>query len=201
MRTPPTLDPARLALLVIDMQEAFLELSGLMYLRQGAVIMTSVARVVRFCRAAGMTIVWTRMSHELMRQGMYPELFPQHFNADGSPILTRETPGYRVHPALGSEPGDVFVDKSAYSAFEGTGLESILRDKGRDTVVIVGIATNVCCDSTARDAFARGFRVITLSDATATGSAEVQAASLKTLGLAFGYVMSSEDLRRRISGD
>ena len=147
-----------------------------------------------------MTIVWTRMSHDLMRPGMYPEMFPQHFHPDGSPMLRRERTRYRVHPARFRARRRV-VDKSAYSAFDGTDLESILRDKGRDTVVIVGISTNVCCESTARDAFARGFRVITLSDATATGSAEVQAASLKTLGLAFGYVMSSEDLRRRISGD
>ena len=67
-------------------------------------------------------------------------------------------------------------------------------------MVIAGIATNVCCESTARDAFARGFRVIVLSDATATGSAEVQEASLKTLGLAFGYVVSSEELRGRVCG-
>ena len=200
MRILPTIDPPRMALLVIDMQEAFLEPSGVMYLPQGAAIVPSVARVAAFCRAAGMTVVWTRMSHERMRQGIYPELFPQHFNADGSPKLTRDTPGYQIHADLGAVSGDVFVDKFAYSAFDGTELEAVLRRAGCDTVVIAGIATNVCCESTARDAFAHGFRVITLSDATATGNEEVQVASLKTLGLAFGYVVSSEELHVRVSG-
>ena len=102
MRTLPTIDPAKTVLLVIDMQDAFLEPSGVMYLPQGAAIVPTVARAVAFCRAAGMTIVWTRMSHERMQKGIYPELFPQHFNPDGSPKLTRDAPGYQIHAGLGA---------------------------------------------------------------------------------------------------
>ena len=77
-----------------------------------------------------------------------------------------------LHPGLVVEPRDLLLDKPRFGAFHGTDLELILRARGIDTVIISGIATNVCCDTTAREANARDFRVLFLSDGTATGSPE-----------------------------
>lgn len=200
-RSMPPIVPTRSALVVVDMQRAFLESTGVMYLPEAVAIVPVVRHVVDECRRAGMVVVWTRMSHEGVVGGSYCELFPQHFHADGSPILRCAGPGYEVLPELGPVPNDIFVDKTTYSAFAGTDLARRLQDLGRDTTVICGIATNVCCESTARDAFTLGFRVIVLSDATATGSREAHEASLRTLGLAFGWVVSSEELVRALRTD
>ena len=197
-RTPPTIDPEHTALVVVDMQRVFLEPAGVMYLPEARQIIPQVIEVVQDCRAAGMTIVWTRMSHEGTVGGAYRELFPQHFNADGSPILRRDACDYQILDELDPRPEDVYVDKTTYSAFTHGDLAERLRSASCDTTVICGIATNVCCESTARDAFALGFRVIVLSDATATGSSEAQEASLRTLGLAFGWVISGNDLREEL---
>jgi nicotinamidase-related amidase len=91
-----------------------------------------------------------------------------------------------------------FSWKNRASAFHGTDLELILRSRGIDAVIITGIATNVCCETTAREAAVRDFRVFFLSDGTATfdigtiSAAELQRATCATLGLLF----ASADGRR-----
>jgi len=195
VRTPVSIAPRSSALVVVDMQRTFLEPGGAMFVEAAEAVIPVVAATAAICRESGMLVVWTRMSHEFMRGGGYPEMFPQHFEADGTPKLRRGIPGFELHPALGAAPTDIFIDKFKYSAFAGTNLSSILRQAGRDTVVVAGIATNVCCESTARAAFAEDFRVAMLSDATATGNAEAHTAALKTVGLAFGCVLSLAQLK------
>lgn len=197
-REPPPIDPARSSLVVVDMQKAFLEADGVMFVPQAREIIPAVRSTVEFCRAQGIEIVWTRMSHEGMACGAYPELFPGHFLADGTPRLCRGSRDFEIVDELQPALHDVIIDKLTYSSFGRTDLESILRRDGRDTVIIVGIATNVCVESTAREAFALGFRVVVLSDAVATGNAEAHAASLKTLSLAFGWVITTAQLRECI---
>jgi nicotinamidase-related amidase len=194
-REPPPIDPARTTLLVVDMQRGFLEPDGVMFLPAGVAIIPAVDSVVDVCRGAGIQVIWTRMSHEGMVRSAYPELFPQHFQADGSPKLRRGVKDFEIVESLQPAATDMIIDKLTYSSFGRTGLEGLLRDAGRDTVIVVGIATNVCVESTAREAFALGFRVIVISDAVTTGNAEAHKASLKTLSLAFGWVITGEQLR------
>lgn len=193
-REPPQIDPKAAALIVVDMQRAFLDPCGVMFVPGARDILPRVAKVVRMCRAAGVIVVWTRMSHDGPVGGGYCELFPQHFEPDGTPLLRCNTWDHEILPELGPRPEDLVVDKTTYSAFHGTDLEKQLRARGCDTVIICGIATNVCCESTARDAFALGFRVIVVSDATAAGNIEAHEASLRTLSLAFGWVIGSAEL-------
>lgn len=194
-REPPHIDPTRSSLVIVDMQKAFLEPDGVMFVPQARAIVPAVRSTVEFCRAQGIEIVWTRMSHEGMACGAYPELFPGHFLDDGTPRLCRGSRGFEIVDELEPAPGEVLINKLTYSSFGRTNLESILRRDGRDTVIIAGIATNVCVESTAREAFALGFRVVVLSDAVSTGNAEAHAASLRTLSLAFGWVITTSQLR------
>jgi ureidoacrylate peracid hydrolase len=87
-----------------------------------------------------------------------------------------------------------------FSGFYNTNLESILRNVGKrrtiDTVIICGTVTNICCESTARDAFERDFRVVFGSDITSAWSDEFQNLTLKTIDYAFGWVMSLDEIIR-----
>ncbi len=81
--------------------------------------------------------------------------------------------------------GDEVVDKRRYSAFAGTGLDQLLRHKGISDIVVTGVMTNLCCETTARQAFVRDFRVFFAADATATATEQMHLASL--LNLAYGF--------------
>jgi nicotinamidase-related amidase len=101
--------------------------------------------------------------------------------------------------------GDLIVAKPRYSAFHGTNLEAILRSKGIDTVIVGGTVTNVCCDSTTRDAFSRDYKVIFLSDGTATRDLpdlgfepvapdEIQRVVLNVLAMSFAQVSAMDQV-------
>jgi nicotinamidase-related amidase len=96
------------------------------------------------------------------------------------------------------------LNKPRYGAFHGTDLETMLRSRGVDTVIISGIATNICCETTAREAAQRDFRVLFLSDGTATkdmlgvAAADLQRASCASLGMVFAQVLTVDDVLGKI---
>ena len=85
-----------------------------------------------------------------------------------SKTFLKSTDGWQLHPAIAVTPRDYLVEKTLPGSFTGTDLDSWLRQKGIDTVVITGYMTQMCCDSTAREGFHRGYKVEFLSDATGT---------------------------------
>ena len=91
------------------------------------------------------------------------------------------------------------VKKFRYSGFHSTQLENLLRALGRDTIAITGVATNVCCDSTSRDGAMRDFKVVFLSDCSASFSQQEQDATLKNLEKHFGLVMDLRTFTDRIT--
>lgn len=99
---------------------------------------------------------------------------------------------------------DVLLEKPRHGAFQSTDLELILRSRGIDTVIISGIATSVCCETTAREAVSRDFHVFFLSDGTATAdmpgasAAELQKATLATLGFLFAQVLTVDEMMQKI---
>ncbi len=115
------------------------------------------------------------------------------------------TPNVEIYAGLKPHPGDLVVAKPRYSAFYGTDLEAILRSQGIDTLIISGTVTNVCCDSTARDAFSRDDKVIFLSDGTAArdvpdvgfgpvSAEEIQKVVLTVLARCFAQVSSIDQV-------
>ena len=97
---------------------------------------------------------------------------------------------YKVEPL----PGELVIKKHRYSAFVGTELENILQQKGIKTLIMTGVSTNVCVESTARDAFMRDYYVVFLEDCTAAGSKEVHESSLRNIQRHFGVVVGSADV-------
>jgi nicotinamidase-related amidase len=109
-----------------------------------------------------------------------------------------------LHKKLVVDARDILLDKPRHGAFQSTDLELILRSRGIDTVIITGIATSVCCETTAREAVARDFHVFFLSDGTATADmpgasgAELQKATLTTLGFLFAQVLTVDEMMQKI---
>jgi ureidoacrylate peracid hydrolase len=188
------IDPSHAALLTIDLQNLFVE--GQFAAYDGLATLERVNSLAAECRALQMLVIHTR--HALRPDGSNMGILGELSAAVRAGILSDIGEPTALHPALIVDPRDLLVDKPRYGAFHGTDLELILRNKRIDTVVIAGIATNICCDTTAREAVARDFRVFFLSDGTATGEtaglppSSVQAATLATIADAFGWVLSTE---------
>jgi ureidoacrylate peracid hydrolase len=120
-------------------------------------------------------------------------------------IISKGAQSAALDERLVVDPSDILLDKPRFGAFHGTDLELILRARGIDTTIISGITTNVCCETTAREAAVRDFHVIFLSDATATfamggvSAAELQRAALTTLGFLFAEVITVDEPIQEIS--
>jgi isochorismate hydrolase len=94
---------------------------------------------------------------------------------------------------------DYLNEINRYSVFQGTDLEERLRSGEIEELIITGVMTNCCCETTARDAFVKDFRVFFVSDATATANDELHIASLKNLAYGFAHIISTEQLCRHLS--
>ncbi|XP_006653613.2 nicotinamidase 2-like [Oryza brachyantha] len=172
-------DPRAAALLVIDLQGHFASIAP--------PIMPAVASTVALCRAAGVPVVYTRHVDPVPRTGPLGEWWPGDQITDG-------TPEAELLPGAGRREGDLVVEKRTYSGFAGTGLEEALRRMGVEEVIVTGVMTNLCCETTARDAFVRGFRVFFSADATATASQDLQEATLVNMAYGFAYIVDCKRL-------
>lgn len=91
------------------------------------------------------------------------------------------------------------TEKSTYSAFRNSGLDERLLEMGVKEVIVSGVMTNLCCETTAREAFVRGFRVFFSTDATATSDMDLHEATLKNLAYGFAYLIDSDRLKQALS--
>jgi len=189
--------PDRMALLSIDLQNCFVEGSA----PRGLEVLERVNRLAVSCRGAGIPVFHVR--HALATDadyGVLGEMFP-----GVEEMLDRDAVTAALHQALLIDERDVLVEKPHFGAFHGTDLEAQLRARGVDTVVVAGIETNVCCETTAREAMVRDFRVFFMSDGTTTGGVpglsvdEVQTASLATIGMFFAEVLTVDEMVGRIN--
>lgn len=106
-----------------------------------------------------------------------PVVLVQHTEPESSPIFNKSTPAWQLHPDIAKQPHDLLIEKTLPGSFTGTELENWLREQEIDTVVISGYMTQMCCDTTARQAAHLGFSVEFLADATGTLAFETEAGS------------------------
>lgn len=116
-------------------------------------------------------------------------------------VILEGTFDHRLMGELNPREGERILPKRRYSAFFGTDLEPYLRGLGVEDVVICGVMTNLCCETTARDAFVRDFRVFFVHDATATSSKDLQVASLMNLAYGFAVLVGTEEVVRALGSD
>jgi len=109
------------------------------------------------------------------------------------------SPESEIHPELAPMPEEKIVLKHRYSAFYNTDLETVLRCLKIEDVVICGVMTNMCCESTARDAYYRDYRVFFPADGTGSISEQMHLASLLNLAFGFAYVTTCNDIVEQLS--
>ena len=194
--------PSSTALLNVDMQRCFVEDSPLAA-PDGLALVERINAFTKVCRDAGVLVVHTRgwMRPDGSNLGVMGDLVPPFIVE----LYTEGTPAAELHDGLEVDEGDVILNKPRYGAFHGTDLDLILRARGIDTVIVSGIATNICCDTTAREAAQRDYHVLFLSDGTATKdmngvpAAELQRATCASLGMVFAQVLTVDDVVAKIN--
>lgn len=193
-------EPQRMALINVDMQNCFVHNSPIAA-PDGLELLARINHLAAVCRTAGMPVIHT--SHVLRpdgsNMGVLAEIGPVK---DG--IINKGSESAALHKDLVVAPQDILLEKPRFGAFYSTDLDMILRTRGIDTVIIAGIATNVCCETTAREAMVRDFRVFFLSDGTTTfgmgdaSGAELQKATLATLGMVFAHILTLDEMIGKI---
>jgi ureidoacrylate peracid hydrolase len=136
-----------------------------------------------------------------MKTGPYPLLFPKHFKQTVPATLSRTHSDYQIVPTLAKciQPGDPIIEKDRYSAFFQTNLEIVLRARNIRSLIFSGVTTNVCVESTLRDAFYRDFFCFLLSDCTGTFTPELQKCSEDIISYVFGWVTTTKQIFRAVS--
>ena len=199
------LDVSRTALVVIDMQNAFLRPGAPSETPMARAIVPQINRLAQAVRAGGGVVAFAQGSFQPSGPEAWPLFFEHMVNpAFSAAILQALTPGHPDHelwPELDVQAGDVRVRKKRYSAFfpGACSLPEQLRERGVDTVIITGTLTNVCCEASARDAMMGDFKTVMVSDANAARSDAEHRAALVTLVQFFADVRSTNDVLAMLS--
>ena len=184
------LEPRSAALIVIDMLRYFADPSGRAYLPAASAILPRIQAILAAFRALGGTIVFTRHGHEGPHDlGMLGRFFSDH--------IAWDEPESEILPALAPLPGEPVLRKKTYDAFLGTELGAILEKKGARQLLITGVLTHMCCETTARSAFCRGFEVYVPVDATASNTEAHHVGSLLGMADSVAVALSTEEVIRR----
>jgi len=181
------------ALLVIDMQKFFLDPNSPSFTPGGLAILPTLRRLIDAFREHERPVIYTRHVHH--PDGLDAGITGWWWEG----MCLEGSPESEIHNDLTQRPSDKVVLKHRYSAFYNTDLETVLRCLGIEDLVITGVMTNMCCESTARDAYFRDYRVFFLADGTGSISEEMQLASLLNVAFGFAHVTSADGIIRELA--
>jgi ureidoacrylate peracid hydrolase len=192
-------DPKKTALVVVDMQNFFMADGELMAANGSADIVPNVNRLAKSVREAGGFVVWIQALAEAPgTDGWDPfhALFHEKAQQRRLGSMNRDGEGFKLWPTMDVQPGDERVVKRRYSAFiqGASNIEEVLRKRGAEMVLITGVATNVCCDSTGRDCMMRGFPTLMVSDGNASFTEDEHQAALLNFITYFGDVRTTDEV-------
>jgi len=200
LHTFTTITPRTTALVVIDMQRAFIESGAPSEVAAAKAIVPNINRLAAAVRRTGGHVAWVQATFTASG----PDYWPGFFEHMVEPALAHRilqnlqlgAHGHELWPDLDVQPHDLRVRKNRYSAFfpGACSLPNDLRERGCDTVLVTGTLTNVCCETSARDAMMDGFRTIMVADANAARSDPEHLATLISILQFFGDVYSAEEL-------
>ncbi len=204
-------DPSATALIVVDMQNAYLSKGGYLDLAgfdlSGAdAVIATTAKLIARLREAGMPIIFLQngwdpayveaggpdspnqaKSNALKVMRKRPEL--------NSQLLAKGGWDYALHDDMHREPGDLLIQKSRYSGFINTPLDSMLRSRGITHVLVAGVASNVCVETTIRDAFGLEYHAIMVTDCCLqAGPRALHDATIFNVETFFGWTTTSEQI-------
>lgn len=176
-------DWKRTAVLLIDCQEYF---RGML-----SPILDNLTKLLQASKKVDIPLFFTQHGHS-------PDEDPNMLDSWWADIIMKDSPEAQLLPELGIDAGETIIPKNTYSAFHKTDLEKRLRKKGIQDLVIGGVMTNLCCETSARDAFVRNFRVFFLADGTSTASPDFHLATLRNLSYGFVTLMTCDQLIKAV---
>jgi ureidoacrylate peracid hydrolase len=194
------LDPARTAHIIVDLQNGFMEPGAIVEIPQAREIVPNVNRISATVRAVGGINVFIRYLIEDTAIVQWSTWFTYFATPERRKAMNetfrRGCHGFELWPELEMQPKDVIVDKTRFGAFVpgSSDLHDILHARGIDTLIITGTATNVCCESTARDAMQMNYKVVFVADGNATNTDAEHNATLNNMVRLFADVMTTEEL-------
>ena len=194
-----TVDARRSALIVIDMQNAFVAEGSPLETPGARAMIPRLEKLIRFARERTVPVIWTQSDHRPPYGGLMLRKFPV---IGEKRCLWRGDLSYEMYPGM-LQPeegkGEYRIVKHKFDAFFETDLDAILRFHRVETLIVTGTATNVCCESTARSAFMRDYQVAFPSDANVTFDQAMHEATLKNIDLLFGRVMTTAQLLQEMA--
>lgn len=189
-----SIDAETTAVVVVDVQRLFTDMVAAPIAPRLTDVLPAIRTFLGESRQAGAMVVLVRTVIAAGAHSASTLQWPQ-FMREG---LMPGAPGTEFDPHVQAQPGDVEIVKQRYSAFFGTGLYELLQARGIDTVIVLGLTTNVCVQSTARDAWQHDFRTITLEDCCAEIGEGSHASSLTWTARNFGAVIKSTDVWQQV---
>lgn len=202
------IDTERTALLVIDMQNDFVEEGAPLEFPEGRRILPTLQKVIGAARAHGIPVIYPAHVHRPggADMGIHRELYPP---VAAGEALVDGGRGAEIHPELAPQAGELVLKKHRYNSFYATDLEIVLRGLGVETVVLTGMTTECCVLGTARGALECGFRSVVLSDACAScdypdlgigpmPAAEMHLAALRIMSLTSSQVTDADTFLTRL---
>lgn len=186
------ISPTDCALLVIDMQNSFVTEGAVFQSPDGIRIVPNVECLVTCCRALSIPVIWTQSDHSWPGGG---RILDKHPVIRESRELWNGDPSMDLYPhMIQPEPGEHRIVKHKYDAFHDTDLDTALRNLRKDTVIISGVATEVCCESTARAAFFHDYKVVFMRDATGAFDPAIQEMTCDRMDTFYARAMWTKDV-------
>ncbi len=201
------IDPARTVLIPVDLQyasgsrehglgallarEGRLHEAAYRFDRIDALVVPNTKRLLDAFRARAARVIYVTLGCEMADFSDAPPSTKAFFQA------TNNTRGQREHEiidAIKPAPGELVINKRTQGAFASSGIEAVLRAMNIETIVVTGVSTNNCVETTAREASDRGFGVVMVSDATGTCSEEMQSVTLKGFSRLWGRVATTDEV-------
>jgi len=187
------LNTEKAALIVVDMQNFFLDPNSPTFTCGGLAILPNIQKLINVFRAANRPVIYTQHVHH--PDGMDAGILGWWWEG----MCIEGSPESEIHADLSPIAGEKVIVKHRYSAFFNTDLEIVLRCLKIEDLVITGVMTGMCCESTARDAYYRDYRVFFPADGTGSINEEMHLASLLNLAFGFAWVTEVDILLKRLS--
>jgi isochorismate hydrolase len=179
--------PESSALLVLDMQNFFLDESSHAFVPSSKAVIPNIKRMLDVYRESNQPVIFTR---HVLKKDEGPGIMGEWWKD----VVREDNKHSEIADVLKPLKHEKVIRKNRYSAFHNSGLKNFLRSSNLESVVITGVMTDLCCETTARDAFMNDFFVYFVADATATINEELHLSTLKTLSHGFAVPLLTKDV-------
>ena len=197
--------PSHTALLVIDMQNDFCAEGGYVNrhwhidMADSDALAGEIMQLVKAARQQGVMVIWVRAvyDNELISDAHLARVLQQ---AHSDTVCSEGSWGAEFFPGIEPASDETIITKHRYSAFHGTDLDGVLTQKNISTLIITGVSTHICVDSTLRAAFFEGYHVVIPRDCVSAGDPQAQEVTLATVESSFGFVSDAQTIINHWSG-